>query len=92
VKPNAISIIKNEGLIMRKRSLQILCPQCEGGDSRYFYEHKAATCSYCGGVKKVDILDHHKALNITDVRHENVIAFVTDSRFIEYLEAKNKRR
>jgi len=73
------------------RKLQIFCPQCTGGNSKYFYEHKTITCSYCGGVKKVDILDHHKVLNIVDERNDNVKAFVEDLRFIEYLEAKNKK-
>ena len=77
---------------MLRRKLMIPCPMCEGGDSRYFYEHKLATCTYCGGVKKVNIFDHHRALNVTDDRHENVKAFVADSRFTEYLEARSKRR
>ena len=75
-----------------RRKLLIPCPQCEGGESKFFYENKAATCSYCGGLKKVNIFDHHQTLKIEDERHDNIKAFVGDSRFTEYLEAKNKKR
>lgn len=77
---------------MRRTKLMIPCPQCEGGDSKFFYEQKAAICSYCDGTKKVNIFDHHKTLNITDERYTNVSAFVADPRFTEYLEAKTKGR
>lgn len=71
-----------------RRKLMIPCPQCEGGDSKYFYDHKAATCSYCGGTKRVSIIDHHKTLAIVDDRHVNAMAFINDTRFVEYLERK----
>jgi hypothetical protein len=75
-----------------RRKLMISCPQCEGGDSKFFYEQKLSVCSYCNGLKKVNIFDHHHTLGIADERHTNVAAFVSDPRFTEYLEAKSKKR
>jgi hypothetical protein len=74
------------------RKLYIPCPACSGGESKFFYESKIATCHYCCGVKKVDILYHHSMLNIFDGRNDNVKSFVTNPRFVDYLESKNKKR
>jgi len=71
---------------MRKK-LWISCPACQGGDSKY-YRDTENVCPYCKGAKTVDILFHHRTLNIKDERNANVVSFVNDSRFIEYLEAK----
>jgi hypothetical protein len=73
-----------------RRKLMITCPQCEGGNSKYFRE--IVTCGYCGGSEKVNILDHHKILGITDERAENVRTFVNDPRFVEYLETIAKKK
>jgi len=71
-----------------RRILRIPCPQCQGGDSEYFYTQKAATCTYCGGTKEVNILDHFKTINVNDERADNVRAFIGDVRFFEYLESR----
>lgn len=75
-----------------RRKLMIDCPQCDGGKSDYFYGKKLATCSFCGGTKETDLFHLHQLLNIVDERNSNSLAFVNDSRFTEYLEARNKRR
>lgn len=74
-----------------RRKLMIPCPQCEGGDSKYFYDTKLATCTYCGGVKKIDIFEHFRVIGVEDERRDNVRSFVNDPRFTEYLEAKSKK-
>ena len=71
-----------------RRKLVIQCPQCQGGESDYYYVQKAAVCSYCGGSKEVNILDHFKTIDVTDSRLDNVKAFIGDVRFFEYLESK----
>lgn len=71
-----------------RRKLSIPCPQCQGGDSEYYYTQKAAVCTYCGGTKEVNILDHFKTIGIVDSRLDNVKSFVGDVRFFEYLESK----
>ena len=73
---------------MRRNKLLIPCPQCEGGNSKFYYTDRSAVCSYCNGSKKVNILDHHRTLNITDERNKNVQAFIADERFGEYLNSK----
>jgi len=71
---------------MRKK-LYIPCPQCQGGDSKYF-RAEGVSCSYCRGARTVDILFHHRRLNIEDDRNANVKSFVNDPRFQDYLESK----
>lgn len=75
---------------MKNRILRIPCPQCEGGESQFFYTERAMICSYCNGMKEVNILDHFNTIGVSDERLENVKSFIDDPRFVEYLETRSK--
>lgn len=82
---------------MRKNKLNIACPMCEGGQSRYFYNKEKEnnpTCSYCGGEKNVDIMRYYAdiKMNPIDQRYQNVLAFINDRRFSDYLEAHERSK
>ena len=66
-------------------NLFIPCPACDSGNSDYFYKstvnelnESKDICSYCHGMKKVNILFHYKVLKITreDERFRNVEDFI----------------
>lgn len=71
-----------------RRKLLIPCPNCNGGESKYFKTE--VICPYCKGTKQVDILNHHAVLGITDERNVNVREFLNGPRFQEYLIAKHR--
>jgi len=73
-----------------RRKLYIQCPQCQGGNSKYYYKLREEQCSYCKGNKDVDILFHFRTLDIHDERLYNVEEFIQSDRFFEYMDMKNR--